>query len=65
MLFRSMSANADRNELLRWLSTCPALPKQIVLVHGEPAPMDALKSAIADRFGVTPLTPVHLQSLAI
>lgn len=61
----SMSAHADRNELLRWLGTFPVLPRQIVLVHGEPGPMDALKGSIADRFGVTPLTPVHQQTLAL
>jgi metallo-beta-lactamase family protein len=59
----SMSAHADRSELLRWLGTFPALPRQIALVHGESGPMDALKASIAQKFGVTPMTPQHLETL--
>ncbi len=59
----SMSAHADRSELLRWLGTLPSMPRQLVLVHGEPGPMDALRAAVQQRFGVTPLTPEHLQTI--
>jgi metallo-beta-lactamase family protein len=61
----SMSAHADRSELLRWFGTIPSMPRQLVLVHGEPGPMDALRVAIEERFGVTPLTPHHLQTLTL
>ena len=55
----SMSAHADRNEILRWLETLPAAPGRLCLVHGEPGPMDALKARIADRFGWQAIAPAH------
>lgn len=55
----SMSAHADRGEILRWLATLPAGPGRLCLVHGEPVPMDALKALIGERLGWTPHTPVH------
>ena len=55
----SMSAHADRNEIVRWLETLPAAPGRLCLVHGEPGPMDALKQRIADRFGWQAMTPAH------
>ncbi len=61
----SMSAHADRSELLQWLGTFPTLPGRLVLVHGEPGPMDALGAAIEQRFGITPLTPGHLETLPL
>jgi metallo-beta-lactamase family protein len=47
----SMSAHADRGEILRWLRTFPAPPSQVYLVHGETGPMDALKDNIARELG--------------
>lgn len=47
----SMSAHADRGEVMRWLRSMPAPPKQVFLVHGEPGPMDALKSLIHGELG--------------
>jgi metallo-beta-lactamase family protein len=55
----SMSAHADRGEILRWLTTLPAAPERLCLVHGEPAPMHALKGLIANQFGGAPHTPAH------
>lgn len=55
----SMSAHADRDEIIRWLETLPAAPGRLCLVHGEPGPMDALKGRIADRFGWQAITPAH------
>jgi metallo-beta-lactamase family protein len=49
----SMSAHADRGEILRWLQTFPAPPARLCLVHGEPAPMGALKATIEQRLGWT------------
>jgi metallo-beta-lactamase family protein len=61
----SMSAHADRSELLRWLGTFRPMPRQLALVHGESGPMDALKASIQEQFGVTPLTPEHLQTISL
>jgi metallo-beta-lactamase family protein len=61
----SMSAHADRGEILRWLGTFPAKPGRLCLVHGEPEPMDALKTLLQQRLGWTAETPQHLQRLSL
>jgi metallo-beta-lactamase family protein len=61
----SMSAHADRKEIIRWLETLPAAPGRLCLVHGEPGPMDALKQRIADRFGWNAATPPHLEAVTL
>ena len=61
----SMSAHADRSEIMRWVGTMPEEPKRVFLVHGEPGPMDALKGTIRDRFGWDVYTPQHRESLEI
>jgi metallo-beta-lactamase family protein len=61
----SMSAHADRSEIVRWLTTLPAKPGRLCLVHGEPAPMDALKTVVQERLGWTAETPQHLERLSL
>ena len=61
----SMSAHADRGEILRWLRTLPRRPATLCLVHGEPAPMAALRALIAERLGWDAHMPVHGERIAI
>ena len=61
----SMSAHADRGEIIRWLGTLPSTPTRLCLVHGEPAPMDALKALVQERLGWTAETPRHLERLSL
>jgi metallo-beta-lactamase family protein len=61
----SMSAHADRGEIVRWLETLPAAPRSVCLVHGEPAPMDALKDRIRDRFEWNVATPRHHEVISL
>jgi len=61
----SMSAHADRGEILRWLGTLPRRPARVCLVHGEPAPMDALKALVKERFGWDAQTPAHGERIEI
>lgn len=49
-LVSSMSAHADRNEILRWLTGFEKAPKQTFITHGEPVAADALRLAIEERF---------------
>ena len=56
----SMSAHADRNEILRWLEEFARAPRATYLVHGEPEPMDALRSRIEERLAWTVHTPAYL-----
>jgi len=46
-----LSAHADREEILRWLSGFAAAPRRTYIVHGEPAAADALAQAIGSRLG--------------
>ena len=61
----SMSAHADRGEILRWLGTLPRRPGRLCLVHGEPGPMDALRRLVADRMQWDAQTPAHGERVAI
>ena len=61
----SMSAHADRGEILRWLGTFPSKPGRLVLVHGEPAPMDSLKATVGRRLSLNVQTPNHREQMVI
>jgi len=61
----SMSAHADRSEILRWLGKLPARPGRLYLVHGEPRPMDALKALVHDTLGWEALTPAHGETVPV
>jgi metallo-beta-lactamase family protein len=61
----SMSAHADRSEILRWLGTLASAPRRLCLVHGEPAPMDALKMLVRERLRWSPYTPEHGESIEL
>lgn len=45
----SLSAHADRHELLQWIGQLPAAPRRVFLVHGEPVAADRLRQAIEER----------------
>lgn len=46
-----LSAHADREDLVRWLSGFRTSPGKIFLVHGESGPAKALQATIHDRLG--------------
>lgn len=47
----SLSAHADRDELLSWIGALSAPPRRVFVTHGEPVPADALRQAIEERHG--------------
>lgn len=53
----SMSAHADRNGLLDWVSNLKQRPTQIFVTHGEPAAADSLRRAIDERFDSRAIVP--------
>jgi metallo-beta-lactamase family protein len=61
----SMSAHADRGELIRWLRAAPAPPGRLYLVHGEPRSMDALGALVAERLGWTAHAPDHGERIEV
>ncbi len=46
-----LSAHADQNEILRWLSMFRRPPRQTWVVHGEPGPAAALAKLVHERLG--------------
>jgi metallo-beta-lactamase family protein len=61
----SMSAHADRSEVLRWLGHFERPPRVTYLVHGEPEPMAALESAISESLGWHVHKPQHLEEVGV
>ncbi|MGE3343200.1 MAG: MBL fold metallo-hydrolase RNA specificity domain-containing protein [Vicinamibacterales bacterium] len=61
----SISAHADRNEILRWLRSFNTPPSQLCLVHGEPGPMDALRATVEQQLQWRVTTPAHRETITI
>lgn len=61
----SLSAHADRDELLQWVGQLPRKPKQVFVTHGEPVAADSLRQAIEERYrwGCTVPEQMHAEKL--
>lgn len=46
-----MSAHADAGQIVDWMRTAPAAPRQVFLTHGEPSAADALRRRIRHDLG--------------
>jgi metallo-beta-lactamase family protein len=58
----SLSAHADRDELLRWIGKLPRAPRQVFVTHGEPVAADSLRQAIEEQHRWPCRVPEHLQA---
>jgi metallo-beta-lactamase family protein len=61
----AFSAHADREELIRWVTSGDELPGRIALVHGEPEGRRALAEVLRDRLGVKVLVPRQGDTLTV
>ena len=61
----SMSAHADRNEIVKWLSTLPRQPRRLFMVHGEEKALEALRTLVKDRLGWDAHIPSHGERVSI
>lgn len=57
-----LSAHADYDEILGWLSNFSQPPRRTFLVHGEPQAQEALREKIRQRFGWEAVIPTRLES---
>lgn len=57
----SLSAHADREELLAWLASGPP-PRQVFITHGEPDAAEGLRMAIQERLGWSCAIPEYRQT---
>ncbi|WP_298493586.1 MBL fold metallo-hydrolase [uncultured Algibacter sp.] len=46
----SLSAHADQNDLLQWMSHIKNVPEKVFLIHGEPNAQDAFRVKIKETF---------------
>lgn len=58
----NMSAHADYEEILQWLSHFNHHPRKIFITHGEPEAAQALKEKIYERFRWTCVVPDYLHT---
>ncbi|MFT3796447.1 MBL fold metallo-hydrolase [Flavobacterium sp.] len=56
---QGLSAHADQNGLLHWLSELQDPPKKIFLVHGENEPADELRIKIREKYNYACQVPLH------
>jgi len=59
-----LSAHADRDELLRWLSGFKEAPKQTFVVHGEAESANALTRALKEK-GWNATVPHYLENVEL
>ena len=57
-----LSAHADADEILRWLSGFHRPPKKTFIVHGEPHASDALRLRIQDKLGWDCIVPEMMEA---
>lgn len=61
----SLSAHADQNGLLQWLSALQTKPKKVFLVHGENQPADELRIKINEKYGWECSVPLMGQEIEL
>ncbi len=61
----SFSGHADANGLMAWLRGFDAPPARTFVVHGEPAPADALRLRIQDELGWRVGVPEHASTVEV
>ncbi|MCC6336831.1 MAG: MBL fold metallo-hydrolase [Myxococcales bacterium] len=64
MKVSGFSAHADWTELLKWMEGFTTPPKQVLLVHGEPSGLEAMRKRVADK-GWPVAVPTRLQTVEL
>lgn len=60
-----LSAHADSNELMRWLSGFKRAPRRVFIVHGEPEASEALRVRIERELGWSGVVPRQEQEFRL
>jgi metallo-beta-lactamase family protein len=60
-----LSAHADKNELLQWVSNIKLPPKKVYLVHGEPQALDMMRVKLKDTYSWSAEIPTLFQIVTI
>jgi metallo-beta-lactamase family protein len=59
------SGHADANGLMSWMRAFHPAPRQVFVVHGEPAAADVLRLRIKDELGWAVHVPEHLSEVEV
>ena len=62
---QSLSAHADRDQLVAWLKSAASRPRQVFVTHGDPAAADALRQYILRDNPVEVTVPEHGESFLL
>jgi metallo-beta-lactamase family protein len=54
----SLSAHADQQDLIHWMSAIKNCPEEVFLIHGEPTALDAFKVKIKDIYNWNATIPI-------
>jgi len=61
----TMSAHADREEILEWVRHFVRSPQRVFLTHGEPRAADGLRRTLRERLGWASEVPEYLDSVEV
>ncbi|WP_394770585.1 MBL fold metallo-hydrolase RNA specificity domain-containing protein [Lacisediminihabitans sp.] len=61
----SLSAHADRGELIDWMRTAPRAPSMTYITHGEPDAADELRARIKRTLGWPARVPEYLETVSL
>ncbi len=64
-LIHGLSAHADADGLMRWLRTAVGRPRRVFVVHGDPAPADALAARIRAELGWDAVVPDYRERVVL
>lgn len=61
----TLSAHADADGILQWISSLKRKPKRVFVTHGEPEASDALRHRIEEELNLNALVPEHGQEFPL
>jgi len=61
----AFSVHADRAEIITWLRGAPSPPKEVYVVHGDPAAAESLRAEIWKQLGWNVVVPRHLEQVRL
>jgi metallo-beta-lactamase family protein len=61
----TLSAHADRDQLVAWLKSAASPPRRVFVTHGEPAASDTLRQFIRRELPVDVTVPEHGESVTL
>lgn len=65
MTIDSMSAHADADDLIAWMSGVARPPRAVFVTHGEPRAADTLRARIVRELGWAARVPEHLEEVDV